>query len=208
MSNFSAAMKFVGEINGHPVYWAEPGRFTTPGVYYWDGKTNVHVPLPAPSPTAKGEEAFEALRAANEARQKAWTNGEAVSLLFRATELGGECGEVLNVCKKIERERRGWRGSRATIEDLADELADVVICADLLALTEGIDLNAAVVRKFNATSEKVGLPHRLAARRSSDSSAEIERQEKHRFGSPPEPVVNPSLAWCEAYAEWYYGRDW
>lgn len=25
-----------------------------------------------------------------------------------------------------------------------------------------------------------------------------------RFGSPPEPVVNPSASWCEAYADWYY----
>ena len=26
----------------------------------------------------------------------------------------------------------------------------------------------------------------------------------HRFGSPPEPVVNPSADWCDAYADWYY----
>lgn len=116
-----------------------------------------------PSPAlVDSARAYATLRAGNEARQVAWANGEAVSLLFRATELGGETGEVLNVCKKIERERRGWRGSRATVQDLADELADVVICADLLALTEGIDLDAAIVRKFNVTSEKVGLPHRLA----------------------------------------------
>jgi NTP pyrophosphatase (non-canonical NTP hydrolase) len=104
---------------------------------------------------------FTALREANAARQIQWANGESVGLLFRATELGGETGEVLNVCKKLERERMGWRGSRATVEDLSDELADVVICADLLAMTVGIDLYAAVVRKFNATSEKVGLPQRL-----------------------------------------------
>lgn len=103
------------------------------------------------------------LRRANEDRQQAWTGGQRVGLLFRAVELGGEVGEVLNICKKIERERSGWRGSRATLADMADELADVVICADLLALSEGIDLSAAVARKFNATSEKVGLPHRLPA---------------------------------------------
>lgn len=112
-------------------------------------------------PTEAAERAYSTLREANVARQSAWANGDAVSLLFRATELGGETGEVLNVVKKIERERQGWRGSRATTQDLADELADVVICADLLALTEGIDLDAAVARKFNATSEKVSLPHRL-----------------------------------------------
>ncbi len=29
---------------------------------------------------------------------------------------------------------------------------------------------------------------------------------EHRFGSPPEPVVNPSADWCDQYAAWYY-RD-
>lgn len=103
-----------------------------------------------------------ALRKGNEERQIAWANGEDVPLLFRATELGGEVGEVLNACKKLERERRGWIGSRATVEDVASELGDVVICADLLAMTLGIDLGKAVIDKFNATSIKVGLPHRLA----------------------------------------------
>lgn len=31
-----------------------------------------------------------------------------------------------------------------------------------------------------------------------------EARREHRFGSPPEPVVNPSEAWCDAYAGWYY----
>jgi len=90
---------------------------------------------------------------------------EDVSLLFRGVELGGEAGEALNVIKKLERERLGWRGSRATPEQLAEELADVVICADLIAMQPdlGIDLGAAVVAKFNATSEARGLKTRIAA---------------------------------------------
>lgn len=106
---------------------------------------------------------FGALRAANEEREKLWcADGDPVpDLLFRAVELGGEVGEALNVVKKLERERHGWRGSRASKEDLASELADVIICADLLASAAGIDLAAAVAEKFNATSEKVGLPTRL-----------------------------------------------
>lgn len=113
-------------------------------------------------PVANGTgQAHTSLRLANIARQAAWTGGETVSSLFRATELAGEVGEACNVVKKLERERSGWRGSRATVDDLAAELADVVICADLLALAEGIDLDAAVAAKFNATSEKVGLPQRL-----------------------------------------------
>lgn len=102
---------------------------------------------------------FGALRAANEERQRLWCAGGDFEpdLAFRGVELAGEVGEALNVVKKLERERRGWRGSRATKEDLASELADVIICADLLAMSAGIDLFAAVAEKFNATSEKVGL---------------------------------------------------
>lgn len=97
------------------------------------------------------------LHAANIARQAEWCPDQVPDLSFRGNELGGECGEAQNVIKKLERERQGWRGSRATKDDLADELADVVICADLCAVTAGIDLGAAVRRKFNATSEKQGL---------------------------------------------------
>ena len=32
----------------------------------------------------------------------------------------------------------------------------------------------------------------------------VKMDDPHRFGSPPEPVVNPSEAWCDAYAAWYY----
>lgn len=102
------------------------------------------------------------LRAANIARQAEWDADSRITLTYRLNELAGETGEACNVGKKLERERLGIRGSRATVQDLADELADVVICADLVALGEGIDLAAAVARKFNATSEKVGLETRLA----------------------------------------------
>lgn len=103
------------------------------------------------------------LRAANIARQAEWDSANAISLTYRATELAGEVGEACNIIKKIERERLGIRGSRATLEQLAEELADVIICADLIAMHEGIDLVAAVAAKFNATSEKVGLVTRLAS---------------------------------------------
>jgi NTP pyrophosphatase (non-canonical NTP hydrolase) len=106
---------------------------------------------------------FAALRTANEIRQAEWDGDAKIDLAYRAAEMAGEAGEACNVAKKIERERRGIRGSRATLADLADELADVVICVDLMAAGEGIDLAAAVARKFNATSEKVGLTTRIDA---------------------------------------------
>lgn len=103
------------------------------------------------------------LHAANIARQAEWCPEQVPDLSFRGNELGGECGEAQNVIMKLERERLGWRGSRATLDDLGQELADVVICADLCAVTAGIDLAAAVRAKFNATSEKIGLSTRLEA---------------------------------------------
>jgi NTP pyrophosphatase (non-canonical NTP hydrolase) len=82
------------------------------------------------------------LRETNQKRQIEWCAGQSPGkddLSFRSMELGGEVGEALNVAKKIVRERNGWAGSRATIQDLADELADVIICADLVAMAENID---------------------------------------------------------------------
>lgn len=107
------------------------------------------------------ERFLDQLRRVNAERYEAWSEGSDAGIMFDAIELGGEVGELLNVAKKLEREERGWRGSRAAPADFADECADVLICLDKLARRRGVDLAAATVRKFNATSEKVGLPHRL-----------------------------------------------
>lgn len=102
------------------------------------------------------------LRRANEARQKEWDKDSKITLSYRGNELAGEVGEACNIIKKIERERLGLPGSRATKDQLAEELADVIICADLIAMDAGIDLmRRAVPAKFNATSRKVGLDTRL-----------------------------------------------
>lgn len=165
------------------------------------------------------------LRRASARRQKEWDTGAQLTLAYRGNELAGEVGEACNVIKKLERERLGIRGSRATVNDLADELADVIICMGLVAAHvgifpkrastvwhptardlcdlgnrladavgvvcgytiskdrnlsflcvaleqldnatrgvaayEGINLNAVVARKFNATSEKNGLATRM-----------------------------------------------
>ena len=114
---------------------------------------------------AETNNAYLSLREANAVRQREWDQEGGVTLSYRGNELAGETGEACNVLKKLERERVGIRGSRETVAHLAEELADVVICVDLIALAVGIDLDAAVVSKFNATSEKYGLRTRLAAHR-------------------------------------------
>jgi NTP pyrophosphatase (non-canonical NTP hydrolase) len=118
------------------------------------------------------------LRDANTARQVEWDTGGEITPSYQGNEMAGEIGEALelammfislgaaggracNIIKKLERERFGMVGSRASLEDLADELADVVICADLVAMKAGIDLDSAVARKFNKTSEKNGQQTRL-----------------------------------------------
>lgn len=120
---------------------------------------------------------FEELRAANVTRAEEWP-GPSVDLSFTGNELAGEIGEALeqaigvillaaaggrasNIVKKLERERLGVAGSRASLEQLANEVADVVICTDLVARKAGFNLAEAVRRKFNITSEKVGLSTRL-----------------------------------------------
>jgi NTP pyrophosphatase (non-canonical NTP hydrolase) len=105
---------------------------------------------------------FETLREANARRGAQWDGKPAAldDLSFRAMELGGECGEALNVAKKLVRELSGRVGG-LTLEQarpmLAEELADVVICVDRVAEALGIDLAPAIVGKFNKTSRKHGL---------------------------------------------------
>ena len=104
---------------------------------------------------------FGLLRQHNLIRQAEWDPTDAITLEFRGNELAGEVGELCNVIKKLARERLGLRGSRATKEMLAEELADVIICADLIGMVADIDLGEAVRTKFNATSEKYGLRTRI-----------------------------------------------
>lgn len=97
------------------------------------------------------------LRAANIIRQQEWCPTQLPDLSFRGNELAGETGEACNVIKKLERARHGWVGARDTVEHLAEELADIIITADLVALQCGIALDSAVVNKFNTTSLKNNL---------------------------------------------------
>ncbi len=104
------------------------------------------------------------LRKANVTRQKTeWDVDNRISLSYRGNELAGELGEACNIIKKLDREALGIVGSRDTPEHLAEELADVIICVDLIAAALGIDLAHAVAAKFNATSDKHGFKTHIGA---------------------------------------------
>jgi NTP pyrophosphatase (non-canonical NTP hydrolase) len=101
---------------------------------------------------------FAKLRKAAIARDRLYPGADEITPSFRGVELAGEVGEACNVVKKLERSRLGIAGSSADVLDLAQELADVIICVDLLAMDYGIDLWPAVVAKFNASSTKLQIP--------------------------------------------------
>jgi NTP pyrophosphatase (non-canonical NTP hydrolase) len=111
---------------------------------------------------------FTTLRQANTERQKEWDEGNQITLSYRGNELAGEVGELCNVLKKLEREKMGIRGSRASVEQAEEEAADGVICIDLICADLGIDLWAAVRRKFNKTSDKNGLTTHIEGGSASD----------------------------------------
>jgi len=82
--------------------------------------------------------------------------------------MGGEAGEALNAGKKHRRILSGIQqsgnvpaGLSDAEEKIMEELADVVIYADLVAQRLGRKLEDAIIRKFNSISEREGFPERL-----------------------------------------------
>jgi NTP pyrophosphatase (non-canonical NTP hydrolase) len=115
------------------------------------------------------------LRAANVKRAPDFRAGDLRdwSPAERGNELAGEVGELLaevllakstgklcNVLKKLLRYGKQHDEDAAVpldiLASIADELADVFICADLIGAQLDIDAEAAIRRKFNATSTKIG----------------------------------------------------
>lgn len=130
---------------------------------------------------------FSELRTANVTRCKRWhpgfgEPGDEWTGADWSNAMCGEAGETANVVKKI---RRVEVGAAPGPDDppaielrrmLADELADVVTYADLLAAHYGIDLAGAIIRKFNRVSERQGFPDRLPV----DPEARVEGDERER----------------------------
>ena len=79
----------------------------------------------------------------------------------------GELGEAANVVKKLNRERDGIKGNTASVEalraQLARELADTFIYLDLMFQALGIDMETAVTETFDAKSDEINWPSRLAS---------------------------------------------
>jgi NTP pyrophosphatase (non-canonical NTP hydrolase) len=97
------------------------------------------------------------LRRVNPERCKAFGHTvHDLPITFWATALAGETGELCNLIKKQERGDEG-----PFTEAIAKEAADIVIYLDLLCYRSDINLQAAIVRKFNEVSDRVKSPIKL-----------------------------------------------
>lgn len=89
------------------------------------------------------------------------------SLADWSNAMCGEAGEAANVVKKIRRLDLGMRQWRTPdnreelLNKLGKEIADTFLYLNLLADAAGIDMEAAIVQKFNEVSEAEGFPERL-----------------------------------------------
>lgn len=88
-----------------------------------------------------------------------WRRGDDVEMPA-PVDLGRDIDAAVELLRRVD--------DPMDVAALAAELADVVICVDLLAMHYGIDLAAAVVAKFDATSVKMGLSTRLGPKESAD----------------------------------------
>lgn len=108
---------------------------------------------------------FEEFCDKNESRCRRWhpdPNDWSLSDWYVA--LAGEIGEGANIVKKMNRITSGVTGNRdpATLaslkKKLGEELADSLIYVFLVAYKADIDLELALIEKFNVVSEALGFP--------------------------------------------------
>lgn len=90
------------------------------------------------------------------------------SLMEWGSACAGECGEANNIAKKIVRLDMGLdqfnkpgETRDSLYEELANEIADMIHYATLWAAAAGIDLELALVSKFNKVSYRIGAKERL-----------------------------------------------
>lgn len=114
---------------------------------------------------------FESIATLNRKRGRRWHAGRAGlnewTILEWAGAMAGEAGEAANAAKKLRRleqrirQRKGPGDRAAAVAKLAEEIADTFLYLDLMCEVAGIDFRAAIIKKFNETSEREGLPERL-----------------------------------------------
>lgn len=103
-----------------------------------------------------------ALRNANLVRDVEWNSAaERISIAWRANEFAGELGELANLVKKIARVRMKLKHApvdeNALLSQAADELADVLICLDLLAMDLGLNTRDILLKSLDSRKAPHGI---------------------------------------------------
>jgi NTP pyrophosphatase (non-canonical NTP hydrolase) len=86
-------------------------------------------------------------------------DGSDWSLAEWGNAVGGEVGELQNLCKKVLRGDVTLEEARA---DIGREIADVLTYLDILAFRAGLNLGTVTIDKWNEVSERVGVDIRLS----------------------------------------------
>ena len=102
----------------------------------------------------------------NRARSAEWHGrnpDEEWSITDWSNALCGEIGEACNEIKKIRRIECGFKKGKIKTHKkaLAKEIADAFLYLDLLASYYDIDLEQAIVDKFNEVSDREGFEYKL-----------------------------------------------
>ena len=152
--------------SGHEVEITKVGAVTY-GIYDFFTEQSWTVPQEdiRPSPQQKPFESvdrsgmdclsFSELRAASETRNSENAGGESDwTLADWGNALAGETGELCNFIKKSRRNLPNDPSLEDLKQDMANELADIVTYADLIANKLGVDLGKAVREKFNVVSKR------------------------------------------------------
>ena len=108
---------------------------------------------------------FREFQKINTDRAEEWHGINDWSISDWAVAMAGECGEACNIIKKMNRKRDSIKGADlkwvGLHEALAEEIADTVTYAFLLAERCGLDMDDIVTRKFNKVSAKHGFSQKL-----------------------------------------------
>lgn len=139
---------------------------------------------------------------------------------------GGEAGEVLDAIKKLRRLELGNRGANnpqsieEAIQDIGEEVVDTFCYGILICLRLGIDFEKALVRKFNAVSQREGFPQRLELGHDSNELIAVKRaflrgirgRDKHEengmVGKPEEYHSTPRTLHEQVYAYGWHMRQY
>lgn len=113
------------------------------------------------------------LREANKVRQAEWDSGGDITLGYAGNEFAGEVGEAIEASDDL-----------SDTSSLADELADVVICCDLIALRRGFSRMRSSYAGKPPEAHQMGKTMLALAKHTGRACNSIKKLERERFGMP------------------------